>query len=244
MSRSNPHKSAPNPASRWFEWNGEKGAVRYYDKDAKANVDVPLPFTFLLLDQLGSVRGWDDASQSGIYSNLVKDTRKDVLVVKSFKGGTLAEGRYKAIKDRVNAQGGRFNANCYVAYKNGDGLKIGVVQFKGAALRVWMDFSKQARNDLYSKAVTIHDTVEGKKGRVVFFAPAMKLANVSAETQAAAEALDKTLQAWLTEYLARNTREQAERQGEHVRDEDMVQHVDEAPQYDDPTPITDDDIPF
>ena len=36
MSRSNPTENTnPNPAVRFFEWNGEGGAVRYYDKTAK-----------------------------------------------------------------------------------------------------------------------------------------------------------------------------------------------------------------
>ena len=102
MSRSNPQEHLSNPAVRWFEWNGEKGVIRFYDKDAKTNVDVPLPFTFLLLDQLATVRGWHDASASGIYANEVRDTTKDTLVVKSFKGGTIAEGLYKDIKADVN----------------------------------------------------------------------------------------------------------------------------------------------
>src|SRR3990167_9486263 len=138
MSRSNPGANgAANPAVRWFEWNGEHGVVRYYDKDAKKNVDVGSEFRFVLLDERGSVRGWHDPSQSGIYSNEVKDTRQDVLVVKAFKGGPLAEGFYKDIKDRVNAVGGQFNANCYIAFRNGDGaLTIGSLRFKGAALGV------------------------------------------------------------------------------------------------------------
>lgn len=243
MSRSNPNENAPNPASRWFEWNGEKGEVRYYDKEAGARRDVPLPFTFLLLDQLGSVRGWDDASGSGIYSNLVKDTRKDVLVVKSFKGGVLATGVYKAIKDRVNALGGRFNAICYVAFKNDEGnLSIGAVQFKGAALRAWMEFTKKERADIYKKAVTIHGTVEGKKGRVTFFAPEMRLVSVSADTNTDAAKLDKELQDWLATYLARNTTEQAESAAHHVSDEDIAAgdgHAERS--YAD---VTDDDIPF
>ena len=127
MSRSNPHENGlTNPAVRWYEWNGEHGTVRYYDKDAKQNVEVGSDFTFMLLDQLGSVRGWHDASESGIYSNEVKDTRQEVLVVKSFKGGVLAEGIYKDIKDRINTLGGQFVANCYIAFKGTDGgLDIG-----------------------------------------------------------------------------------------------------------------------
>jgi hypothetical protein len=141
MSRSNPSENSnPNPAVRWFEWNGEKGLVRYYDKELKQNVDVGTEFRFILLDQLGSVRGWHDASDSAIYSNEVKDTRQETLIVKSFKGGTLAEGIYRDIKDRANSVGGQFVANCYIAFKHGNGLAIGSLRFKGAALGAWMEF--------------------------------------------------------------------------------------------------------
>lgn len=212
MSRSNPHLNAPNPAARWFEWNGETGVVRYYDKDAKKQIDVPLPFTFLLLDELASVRGWHDPSESGIYSNEVRDTTKDMLVVKTFKGGTLAEGYYKAIKDHVNNQGGQFVANCYVAVKLDSGLAICSMRFKGAALGAWMEFRKANRGRLYERAVRIMGFTEGKKGRIVFRVPTFDLKDVSSESNEQAIALDKTLQAFLDGYLQRKTRDQADSQ--------------------------------
>jgi hypothetical protein len=238
MSRSNPHVNAPNPATRWFEWNGEHGIVRFYDKDAKKNTDVLLPFTFLLLDELASVRGWDDKSTSGIYSNEVRDTRTDIMVVKSFKGGTLAEGLYKDIKDRVNTLGGQFVANCYIAFKDNGGLAIGSLRFKGAALGSWMEFRKTNRAALYNKAVDVVGFTEGKKGRIVFRMPTFATRDVSSETNLIAGELDKELQAWLTSYFNRRTNDQAEpeRAGHDV--EDMP-----APSDDD-APITDSDIPF
>jgi hypothetical protein len=246
VSRSNPHENgAPNPAVRWFEWNGEHGNIRYYDKDAKQNVDVSLPFTFLLLDQLGSVRGWHDASQSGIYSNEVKDTRQEVLVVKAFKAGVLAEGVYKEIKDRVNTVGGRFVANCYIAFKNGDGLKIGSLRFKGAALGAWMEFCKQHRADLYKKAITIHGVTTGKKGRITFYTPDMRVVDLSPETDAAAVALDKELQDWLAGYFKRTTRDQAPHD-DHLSDEEVGEGDYDAPDISEIGHglITDYDIPF
>lgn len=241
MSRSNPHENGiPNPAVRWFEWNGEHGIVRYYDKDAKQNVDVGADFTFLLLDQLGSIRGWHDASDSGIYSNEVKDTRQDVLIVKSFKGGPLAEGLYKDIKDRVNAVGGQFVANCYIAFKHGGGgLAIGSLRFKGAALGAWMEFCKKYRADLYTKAIRIHGFSEGKKGRITFRMPILSSADLSAETNAAAVALDKQLQAFLKSYFARTKREQVENHDEPTSDS----YESDAPSYDGP-PLDDSDVPF
>ncbi len=238
MSRSNPHVNAPNPAVRWFEWNGEHGKVRYYDKDAKQNVDVPLPFSYLLLDELASVRGWHDASESGIYSNEVKDTRTDTLVVKSFKGGTLAEGLYKDIKDRVNTLGGSFNANCYIAFKQNGGLAIGSLRFKGSALGGWMEFRKANRSDLLESAIDITGFTEGKKGRIVFRVPTFELRKVSTETNRSACALDIELQDWLKGYFNRRTADQTEAptSGEDLNGDNSGE--------DQSAPLTDDDIPF
>ena len=240
MSRSNPTEHTPNPSTRWFEWNGEKGEVRYYDKDAKNNVDVGSDFTFLLLDQLGSVGGWHDPSQSGIYSNEVKDTRQDVMVVKAFKGGTLAEGLYKDIKDRVNAVGGQFVANCYMAFKAGEGFSIGSLKLKGAALGAWMEFCKANRADLYAKAIRIDGFTEGKKGRIVFRVPVFTLKPLSETTNAIAVGLDTQLQTFLDSYLKRTKRDQVESTmapAHHVTDEEIAASSG-------PTTITDDDIPF
>lgn len=241
MSRSNPHVNAPNPAVRWFEWNGEHGTVRYYDKTEKKNVDVPLPFTFLLLDELASVRGWHDASESGIYSNEVRDTRTDILVVKSFKGGALAEGLYKGIKDRVNTLGGQFVANCYVAFKDNGHLAIGSLRFKGSALGAWMEFRKAHRGDLYEAAVHITGYAEGKKGRIVFRVPTFDIKAVSAETSEQAFALDEELQKWMTGYFGRRTTDQAEPQAATDTSEF---NQDTGSDDDHSAPLTDDDIPF
>lgn len=251
MSRSNPNENtSANPAVRWFEWNGEQGVVRYYDKEAKQNVDVGSDFTFLLLDQLGAVRGWHDASDSGIYSNEVKDTRQETLIVKSFKGGTLAEGIYRDIKDRVNSLGGQFNACLYIAFniafKSGAAKwSIGSLRFKGAALQAWMEFCKAHKADLYNGAVRIKGFTEGKKGRIVFRVPILTAAAVSAAISESAMALDKELQEFFKSYFKRTKREQVEEPPQHAAEDE----VEDDGQYDDEsappfTPLTDDDIPF
>jgi hypothetical protein len=245
VSRSNPSEHLQNPSARWFEWNGEKGLVRYYDKERKENVDVPLPFTFILLDELASVRGWHDPSSSGIYSNEVRDTTQEVMVVKSFKGGTIAEGKYREIKDRVNAAGGDYNANCYIAFRQGDGYAIGSIRFKGAALGAWMDFRKQHRNELYKKAVKIASYTEGKKGKVTFRVPQMALNSVSPDAEATAVDLDKELQEFLSAYLKRNKRDQADdavaqQAAHHVTDEEIAASLDRERE----DMVLDSDIPF
>lgn len=247
MSRSNPHEHATNPAARWFEWNGENGTVRYYDKDAKKNVEVGPKFAFVLLDELGSVRGWHEPSKSGIYSNEVRDTREDILIVKAFKGGLLAEGLYKEIKDRVNSVGGQFVANCYIGFSNGGGaLSMGSLRFKGAALGSWMEFRKAHRSELYSKGVRIVGCTEGKKGRITYQMPVFNLVDLTPETDAAAIALDEQLQDYLTGYLGKTKRDQAEAAaGQHVSDEEIgATSGSNEPDYVELPPLTDDDIPF
>lgn len=221
MSRSNPIDGIRNPAARWFEWRAgsDGGFIRWYDKDAKVDVNMPLPFTFLLLDELSTVKGWHDPSESGIYANEVRDTRQDVLVVRSFKGGELASGIYKSIKDRVTAQGGHYCVSMYLAYKDGDELKIGNLCLKGAAASAWMEFKRAApaRKDSSGKsvrayfvdAVKIADFEQLKKGATVYRVPKFALQPVSDESNKQAAALDAELQSFLADYLRRPKTEAA-----------------------------------
>lgn len=248
MSRSNPQLHLSNPSTRWMEWNGEKGEVRYYDKEKKENVSMGSEITFLLLDQLGCVNGWNDPSNSAIFSNEVRDSRQEVMVVKSFKGGTIAEGLYGQIKHQVKAAGGAYHANCYIAYKKDGALSIGSLKLRGAALHAWAEFTKAKRTDLDTKAVRIDGYTEGKKGRIIFRVPIFKTVAASEETNVIAVELDKQLQKFLDSYLKRNKSEQVESTmppAHHVTDEEMAE---EPEWYDNPEAaaavITDDDIAF
>lgn len=209
MSRSNPTENAsPNPATRFFEW--KNGGICYYDKVKKENVEVKLPFTFIFLDQLGTVTGFDERNGCGIYANEVKDVRQDTLLVKSFKGGEIAHGLYSTIKDRVNAKGGKYTASCYVAFKDESGLALGNVKFKGGALQAWIEFNKANRDALFEKAITIASYAEDKKGGVVYRVPVFKLKEIDGKTNEVAVELDKTLQKFLASYLTRNRSDQTE----------------------------------
>src|SRR5688572_29501693 len=99
MSRSNPTDGARNPSTRWFEFasGADGGFVRYYDKASEKQIALGDAvnggkFLFILLDEMATVKGWHDPSESAIFANEVRDTRQDTLVVRSFKGGELASG--------------------------------------------------------------------------------------------------------------------------------------------------------
>lgn len=241
MSRSNPTDNAPHPCTRWIEWDGSNGGFRYYDKEQKKNVAIEDGFTFILLDQVATIKGWHDATDSGIFSNEVRDIKQDVLVVKAFKGGTLATGTYSQIRDRVIAQGGHFTANLYSAIKADDGLAIASVQFKGAALNAWVEFSKKNRGELYKKAIRTKGFEEGKKGNIVYRTPIFSLADVSPETDAKALDCDRVLQEFLKGYFARPRTEQAAQ----ASAEASPPENDDRPSYA-PPPVEEleDDIPF
>ncbi|MCR4297531.1 MAG: hypothetical protein NUV75_02075 [Gallionella sp.] len=237
MSRSNPTDNMPHPCARWIEWDGSNGEFRYYDKSKKENVSLGNAMTFILLDQLATIKGWHDASESGIFSNEIRDITQDALVVKSFKGGTLAEGNYKAIRDRIIAHGGHFTANLYVAIKIDDALALGSIQFKGAALSAWMEFSKAHRADLYKKAVRCKGFNEGKKGKIVFRTPIFGIAELGEESDAKANELDKTLQEFLTSYFGRTRVQQVARPPADAP-------LDDAPNTRNPFDDMPDDLPW
>jgi len=211
MSRSNPNDTVQNPATRWINWSGSKGVLTFYNKEKKEDVEIGDKFSFLLLDTLASIRGWHEASESGIYSNEVRDTRSERLLVKAFKGGTLAEGFYSDIKDKIVAAGGGYNSNLYIAYREAGEFKLGALVLKGAALSAWMEFSKANKKALNEGAIQINGSEDGKKGSVKFKTPKFFALTANEETNAAAIKLDQEiLQPYLKAYLAKKKAEQVD----------------------------------
>lgn len=227
MSRSNPVDIIPNPATRWFEWQGSNGNLRYYDKEKKENIEVEIPFDFILLDRLSTIKGWHDASESGIYSNEVRDTRSETMLVKAFKmKEPIAEGFYSDIKDRVKAEGGRFVLNCYIAYTDDSGeLALASLRLHGAALSAWMDFENDKANRplIYKKGIRIASVKAGKKGAIKFQTPVFELIDLPDEVNDQAATIDRDiLQPYLISYLKRAKHEQ-------VDDDDRTDY---SPEYD------------
>lgn len=244
MSRSQPTDRSSNPATRWFEWDGENGGIRYYDKPTSKNVEIGEKMTFILLDELATIKGWHNDSDSGIYANEVRDTVQEAFVVKAFKGGVIAQGFYRQIRDRVAAAGGKFVNNCYIAFKEGNQLHIGSIQFKGAALNSWVEFKKANRNELYKKAVQITGKTEGKKGKITYNTPTFALKEITEDTDNEAKRLDGQLQEFLKSYFARTRSDQTANPPEH-REEDHSQEREPEDRRDHGEPEQDpDNLPF
>ena len=198
MGRTNPMNPS-SPATRFFEWNGEKGIVRYYDKQAKHNVEVGLNFTFIPLEIMSRVKGFNTGQEASVWSNEVKNISREPLTVK-IGNRVIAQGYYSEIKEAVNANGGKFSLSLYIAFKNeSDELQIGNIAFSGAALSAWLDFKEQAGEDLWKKAVQIVDCEEGKKGSIVYQTPVFRLKDITPDTDEQAGELQKTVQQWIAQ---------------------------------------------
>ena len=195
MSRSNPQGST-NPCTKWFEWSGSAGSLYYYDKEKAEKVEVEMPFTFLVLDQLSTITGYSDDQSAGIWSNEIRSTGTDRLVVRT-KNGILGAGKYEDVK---NLKGARYTKSIYIAYYDEKKkLQLGNFKAVGAALSSWIEFSKG--KNLFKDAVTLGGSTKAKKGTTTYFIPEFTTKEVSEKTEEAAKELDVQLQAFLSEYI-------------------------------------------
>ena len=157
-----------NPATKFLDWKSNDKCFEYYDKEAQQKVQVSLPFKFLVLDELHTIKGWNDATESGIYSNEVKYISKETMTVKPFKGNEIAKGLYKDIKERVQSAGGHYVRSIYIMLEDGS---LANIQLKGSAVQKWGEFTQKTRNRLTDEWVIVSKAIEGKKGAVKFFTP-------------------------------------------------------------------------
>jgi hypothetical protein len=164
-----------NPATKFLDWKSNDKGFEYYDKElaisnpeSKGKIKVLLPFKFLVLDELHTIKGWNDATESGIYSNEVKYISKEIMTVKPFKGNEIAKGLYKDIKDKVVSAGGHYTKSIYIMLENGE---LANLQLKGSAVQKWGEFTQKTRSRLADEWVMVSKALEGKKGAVKFFTP-------------------------------------------------------------------------
>jgi hypothetical protein len=190
-----------NPATKFIEWKSNDKCFNYYDKDAQKNVEIPLPFKFLVLDELHCIKGWNDASSSNIYSNEVKFISKEVMTVKPFKGNEIAKGYYKDIKEKVVAAGGHYTKSIYVMLEDGS---LANISLKGSGVQKWGDFTQKTRNRLADEWVIVASAEDGKKGAVKFSTPSFSFANsISDEEANMADEAFNILESYLKTYLAK-----------------------------------------
>jgi hypothetical protein len=189
-----------------YEWNGEAGALSYYDKEQGKNIDVLFskdkPFEMLVLDQLNGVGGWSDQHNTGIWSTEVRSSKDDITV---FAGKRpIYTGKYKDEQgiNQVAGFGGRYAKIVYFAHREGEDWHISRIRLVGVAVTAWIDFTNDiGRAKIDNGKVLLTGSTEGKKGKVVYQKPEFTCVPATKEENDQAILLDKALQQYLTSYL-------------------------------------------
>ena len=163
----NKSEGSNNPATKFLEWKSNDKCFAYYDKQSKEQVQVQLPLKVQFLEHFHTVKGWNDASESGIYANEVKFISKEPLKVKAFKGGDIAEGIYSEIRGKLRDAGGKYYRSVYVVL---DG-EIVNLQLKGACVSAYSDFMQNHENQLESAWTEILTVSDHKKGATKYSTP-------------------------------------------------------------------------
>tara|TARA_R110002051_G_C8752039_1_gene500345 strand:- start:2860 stop:3546 length:687 start_codon:yes stop_codon:yes gene_type:complete len=192
-----PEKKSSNPAVKFLEWKSNDKTFGYWDKEKKENFLIKLPFKFVILEHYHTVKGWNDASESKIFSNEVLFTGSEELVVKSFKGGDIAKGIYKDIKSKVNEAGGRYHRSIYAVTND---LEIVNISLKGAAVSEYSNFIEKVSDSVFDKNwIEVKDVVEGKKGAVKYTSPVFNL-STNIKDKSKLQPFAETLQSYIEEY--------------------------------------------
>lgn len=202
-----------NPAKKFLEWKSNSKTFVYFDKSIAesmkgksdeeikeaANVPVSLPFKFLVLDQLHTVKGWNDASSSKIFSNEVKFISKQVMTVKPFKGNEIAKGLYADIKEKVKNAGGHYVKSIYIMLEDGT---LANIQLKGSAVQQWGEFTNKSLSRLPEEWVVVDKAIDGKKGAVKYTTPGFTFGGSLSDKEAAqADLVFDELETYLKAYL-------------------------------------------
>lgn len=198
-----------NPATKFLEWSSAKKSWKYWDKTKEAEIVLPVgDLTFIVLDQLNTVKGFDEAAASGIWSNEVRNVTKEPFIVKN-KKRTVAEGLWNDIKAQVS--GLKFTKSVYGLAKLNGRYELVNLQLNGASVGAWFEFCDTAGDLDRGVVVSTPNTAEGKKGAVTYFMPAFQIVSntLTEEDRSQAVEADKKLQAYLKAYFAQKGQEDA-----------------------------------
>lgn len=194
MSLSNP--TLTNPAVRRFEWKGGAGRLVYYDRETKQNYDQPLPFRFIVLDQVNTIAGFSKRDKSSIWANEVRNIKEDTLYTRT-KNGPIEAGLYDELA-ATSKRGAGFCKSIYIAFELNGNWEIGNIRAYGSALGPWFEFTKVYSVEQGMVAITRGNFV---KGEISFYPPSFAWQKWDNAAYQIAVDLDRQLQSYLASYL-------------------------------------------
>lgn len=199
MSRSQP--TLINPAQHFMSWSGSTGTLQWYNKETKANVPVKLPFRFLVLDQLATIKGYNKQAKAGYYSNEVRNTRKEELHVR-LGNSTVFTGMYKNEQDVVQVpKGADYTQSVYIAHKIGDQWVLGNINMKGSSRSAWFDFTNKYKVENGAIVMNKGEVQTAQTGD--FYPPTFTYESSTTAEDTEAIKLDERLQIYLSQYLSK-----------------------------------------
>lgn len=184
MSLSQPTSTTPCKKFITFKWSEWK--FYHYDKEKGENTEVKTPFTAIVLDELATITGYHKKSDSGVYANEVRNTTKDTLYVKSFKGGDITSWLYQEIK--WDLQWGKYakSVYCYLDWE------LVNLKLAGASLTAWIE--KWGNSNAFEATIDPELKINGK---TEYYVPVFTDKLVSKEEMDEAIEMDKELQKYL-----------------------------------------------
>jgi len=205
MSRKDEFNQVENPTSIYAEWSTPNKSLVYYDKEKKENKAIKNGTRFLVLKETVCIKGWDNNSESSIWSNEVLSTVDTPLVVKSHKGGELARGLYADIRESIVNKGAKYTKNVYCMTEKGS---IVCLQMYGAAIGAWMEFTQKTRKRLADEWFVIGSTEDRKQGSVNYVVPVFEFqSSLSDEQDTKSEEQYEILKTFLEAKLKRPLKE-------------------------------------
>lgn len=192
-----------NPTAKYLSWKSNDKQFSYYDKASGENVAVELPFKFVFLQHYHTIKGWNDATESGIYSNEVFFIGKEPLTVQTFKGKKIASGLYSQIKQDVIAGGGKYHRSVYVMLEDGS---IANISLKGSSVKEWSDFIEDSKNLIDNQWVEVASAKDQKKGSIKYSVPEFTLgATLNKKASDNADLAATNLKQYMDEYFGQES---------------------------------------
>lgn len=197
-----PEGKSPNPATKFLSWKSNEKCFAYYDKSTSTNVEVKLPLKFAFLEHYHTVKGWNDKSESGIFSNEVFLISSQELTVKAFKGGEIAKGLYSEIRSKIRDAGGVYHRSIYAMLENGELVNLSI---KGSVVSAYSDFSKETSNRFETNWIEIKSFKELKKGATKYSVPEFSLGEpFTKDEDDNVMDVAKVLQAYMNSYTTKD----------------------------------------
>lgn len=192
-----PEKKNTNPAAKFLEWKSDDKCFAYWCREKKENVKVELPLQFVILEHYHTVKGWNDDSESGISANEVWSIGTEKINVRSFKGGQIAEGIYKDIRERIRGAGGHYARSIYAVTSD---LEIINISLKGSGVSSYSDFINDFGDHNFTKNwIKVSGAKDLKKGKVSYSVPIFEKSSEIKDVEAI-RPFAETLQEYIISY--------------------------------------------